>query len=171
MEVREITSTEGQDYFKLRVQSEIEYPEFVGFNAEKELESGADKIGEILSNYPSNGTIVFGGFRNNKLIGVTALSRRLSPKYLHKAFMWGMYVLPDFRGTNAAKLLMQTAIDWASNHPEVIAITLQVTLSNVRGQRFYKRFGFNIFGTESNAICASGEFHGVYYMELSTINN
>jgi GNAT superfamily N-acetyltransferase len=170
MEVREITSSDALNYYELRVQSENEYPEFVGFNAERELQAGPERIEELMSTYPSEGTVVFGAFNQKKLVGVAVISRRLSPKYRHKAFLWGMYVIREFRGSGAAKLLMQAAINWASANSEVIAITLQVTLSNSRGQQFYKRFGFNVFGTEQNSLFAAGQFHGVHYMELCTKN-
>lgn len=170
MDIREITSQDSGAYYKLRVRSEEEYPEFVGFNAERELDAGADGIGEILSLYASEGTYVLGIFDNNILVGTLVASRRLSKKYRHKAFLWGMYVYPDFRGGGAAKLLMDEIIDWANNHPEIIALSLQVTLSNTRGQAFYKKYGFSIFGTEQNSLFASGEFHGVHYMELGTSN-
>jgi len=169
MEIREITSRDAESYYKLRVLSEEEYPEFVGFNAERELSAGSSGIAELLSQYPSEGTLVFGAFNQGELVGVTALSRRLSPKYQHKAFLWGMYVLPEFRGLGAAQVLMEKAIEWAKEHTEVIAISLQVTLSNIRGQQFYKRFGFSVFGTEQNSLFAAGQFHGVHYMELETV--
>jgi hypothetical protein len=68
------------------VKSKNAYSEFVGFNAERELHAGSEKIEELLSNYPLEGTHVFAAFDQQKLIGVAAISRRLSLKYRHKAF-------------------------------------------------------------------------------------
>lgn len=166
MFVRQITATDSSNYFKLRVQSEQEFPQFVGFNAERELAAGSSGIAALLASYASEGTIVWGAFQDSQLVGVSVLSRRLSPKYKHKAFLWGMYVAAEFRGAGAAQALMQAAISWATEHPEVVAISLQVTLSNVRGQQFYKRLGFAVFGTEQRSLFAAGQFHGVHYMEL-----
>ncbi len=169
MDIRKITRTDADNYFSLRVLSEEEYPEFVGFNAERELSAGTEGITNILDQYPTEGTIIFGAFDGHQLTGVLALSRRLSPKYRHKAFLWGMYVLPEFRGSGTAQKLMQAAIDWGKQHSEVLAISLQVTLSNTRGQQFYKKLGFTIFGTEENALFAAGQYHGVHYMELGNL--
>lgn len=166
MEVRLITNSDTESYFKLRLVSEKEFPEFVGFNVERELVAGPDKISLLLDAYESEGTLVFGAFESDKLIGVIALSRRLSPKYHHKVFLWGMYVLEEFRGAGVAPALMRAAVSWATQHPKIIAISLQVTLSNIRGQQFYRRLDFNIFGTEKNALFAAGKYHDIHYMEL-----
>jgi GNAT superfamily N-acetyltransferase len=109
--IREISAIDSSHYYNLRVQSEQEFPEFVGHNAEHELVGGKPGIEKLLSNYSSEGTIVWGAFEDAQLAGVTALSRRLSPKCRHKAFLWGMYVMPEFRGQGAARSLMQTAVD------------------------------------------------------------
>lgn len=110
MLIQEILAADSNSYYKLRIQSEREFPEFVGFNAERELVAGESGIEKLLANYASEGTIVWGAFEGSRLAGVTALSRRLSPKYRHKAFLWGMYIIPEFRGRGVAKSLMQTAI-------------------------------------------------------------
>jgi RimJ/RimL family protein N-acetyltransferase len=166
MLIREITEIDSISYFKLRVQSEQEFPQFVGFNAERELLAGQSGIAALLAGYVLESTVVWGAFQDDQLIGVVVLSRRLSSKYKHKAFLWGMFVVSEFQGAGVAQALMQAAIAWASAHPEVVAITLQVTLSNIRGQQFYKRLGFTIFGTEQRSLFAAGQFHGVHYMEL-----
>ncbi len=166
MIIREIVVTDAVNYFKLRVQSEEELPQFVGLSVERELTAGQESIAMLLSGYLAEGTIIWGAFEEEQLLGVLALSRKLSAKYWHKAFLWGMYIVPQYRGADVAQALMRTAITWAKEQPEIIAITLQVTLSNIRGQQFYKRFGFTIFGTEQRSLFAAGQFHGVHYMEL-----
>lgn len=165
--IREIKPSDFEAYYQLRVLSEKEYPEFVGFNAERELNAGREGIEVIIEQYPSEGTYVLGAFdADNALVGLLVASRRLSDKYRHKAFLWGMYILPKFRGEGVANLLMDSIINWAKDHSEIQALTLQVTLSNHRGQAFYKKYNFQIFGTEHNALFAAGEYHGIHYMEL-----
>lgn len=90
-----------------------EYPEFAGFNAERELAAGRSGISDLLARYSSDGTVILGAFEDRKLVGVVALSRRVSPKYRHKVFLWGMYVLPEFRGGDVAHSLMKAAIEWS----------------------------------------------------------
>ena len=166
MIIREVAPADASTYFSLRVQSEQEYPQFVGFNTERELAAEHSGIVAMLSSYRSEGTIVWGAFEGIRIVGALALSQRPSRKYAHKALLWGMYVIPEFRGSGAAQALMNTAITWATEHPEIVAITLQVALSNIRALQFYKRVGFNVFGTEQRSLFAAGQFHAVHYMEL-----
>lgn len=165
--IRALSETDAAAYFRLRVQSEQEYPEFVGFSAERELAAGINGMCKLLAEYPSEGTQVIGAFaEQQELVGVVALSRRLSPKYQHKMFLWGMYVAPEFRGGAVAHGLMDAALRYAKSHQEILSLWLQVTVSNVRGQQFYKRYGFDVFGTEQRSLYAAGAYHGVHYMEL-----
>jgi RimJ/RimL family protein N-acetyltransferase len=168
--IREVAPADSSTYFSLRVQSEQEYPQFVGFNAERELAAEQSGIVALLSSYPSEGTIVWGAFEGIRVVGVLALSRRLSRKYAHKALLWGMYVIPEFRGGGAAHALMNASITWATEHSEIVAITLQVALSNIRALQFYKRLGFTVFGTEQRSLFAAGQFHAVHYMELEVMS-
>ncbi len=167
MFVREITAQDAGSYLALRVQSEREFPQYVGFNAERELAAGTGGIAGLIASYTQEGTVVTGVFDGARLIDVLVLSRRLSPKYRHKAFLWGMYVIPESRGTGAALALIEAAIAWATRQAEIIALSLQVTVSNVRGQRFYQQFGFQVFGTERRALFAAEQFHDVHLMELA----
>jgi len=166
MIIRNVVANDAANYFKLRVQSEEEFPQFVGLSVERELAAGREGVSSLLSGYSAEGTIVFGAFEGEQLFGALALSRKPSAKYRHKAFLWGMYIFPEYRGAGVAQALMQAAIAWAEEQPEIIAITLQVTLSNIRGQQFYKRFGFTIFGTERRSLFAAGRFYDALYMEL-----
>jgi len=167
MDIRQIAARDAEAYFALRRQAEQEYPQFVGLSAERELAAGSAGIADILTRYAVEGTLVLGGFENEALVGVVALTQRLnSPKYLHKAFLWGMYIVPERRDGSVARPLMETAISWAAGRAELLAITLQVTVSNVRARKFYDGFGFRCFGTERKSIFAAGEFHDAHYMEL-----
>ena len=167
MTIRQITAIDALQYYELRTRSEQEYPEFVGFNAERELDAGPEGIAALLEGYPAEGSLILGAFEGMELLAVVALSRRLSTKYRHKAFLWGMYVLPEQRGQGLAQQLMQETIDWARGHSQVIALSLQVTLTNQRAYEFYKRAGFYVTGTEQNALFAGDRYHDVHCMELS----
>jgi hypothetical protein len=68
--IREVAPTDSSTYFSLRVQSEQEYPQFVGFNVERELAAEQSGIVAMLSSYPSEGTIVWGALEGIRVVGM-----------------------------------------------------------------------------------------------------
>lgn len=165
--VIELKSENAQEYLELRKASEIELPQYVGPSAERELMSGNEGIAKIVASYESEGTILFGAFSEEKLVGAIAISRRLSPKFKHRAFIWGMYISNEYRQLKVGALLLAHAQSWAKKHQEVNVLWLQVTESNTPAVSFYEKHGFEIYGTEPQALFAQGEYHNVHYMQTS----
>ncbi len=66
-----------------------------------------------------------------------------SPLYRHRrwAEIVGLYVVPEYRGSNVAHLLMDHAYDWALQH-KLRIMQLYVTSTNERAQSFYRKQGF-----------------------------
>jgi ribosomal protein S18 acetylase RimI-like enzyme len=167
IKVVELKSENAQEYLELRKMSEIELPQYVGPSAERELMSGNEGIAKIVASYESEGTILFGAFSEEKLVGAIAISRRLSPKFKHRAFIWGMYISNEYRQLKVGALLLAHVQSWAKNHQEVNVLWLQVTESNTPAVSFYKKHGFEIYGTEPQALFTQGEYHNVHYMQTS----
>lgn len=164
--VTELKPENAKEYLELRKSSEIEFPQYVGPSAERELLSGVDGIESLLAAYASEGTCIFGAFSGGKLIGVLGTSRRLSPKFKHRAFLWGMYVSSEYRKLKVATLLLSHVKDWAKHHPEITVLWLQVTETNVPAIQFYKKHGFEIYGTEPLSLFTQGEYHTAHYMQI-----
>jgi len=165
--VVELKPENSHEYLDLRKASEIELPQYVGPSAERELMSGNDGIAKIMASYESEGTIIFGAFLEETLVGVLAISRRLSPKFKHRAFIWGMYISSEYRKLKVGELLLTHVQHWAKSHLEVNVLWLQVTESNFPAISFYKKHGFAIYGTEPHALYTQGEYHDVHYMQIS----
>ncbi|MDP9316971.1 MAG: GNAT family N-acetyltransferase [Chloroflexota bacterium] len=66
-----------------------------------------------------------------------------SPLYRYRrwAEIVGLYVEPEYRGSNVAQLLMEHAYAWAVQH-NLRVMQLYVTASNDQAQRFYAKQGF-----------------------------
>lgn len=167
IKIVELKLEHAQQYLELRKMSEVELPQYVGPSAERELMSGNDGITNIMASYKSEGTIIFGAFSAEKLLGVLAITRRLSPKFKHRAFIWGMYISNEYRKLKIGALLLTHVQRWAENHSEVNVLWLQVTASNISAISFYKKHGFEIYGTEPQSLFTQGEYHDVHYMQIS----
>ncbi|HEU0294799.1 MAG TPA: GNAT family N-acetyltransferase [Anaerolineales bacterium] len=107
-------------------------------------------------------TIFFADFEN-KLIGMTGIGRRDSPKTRHSAEIYSVYVRPEWRGLHIAEALIEACIQWAKAR-EVIIVKLGVTSSSTSAVRCYQRCGFTIYGTEPRGIFYDGQYHDGYLM-------
>jgi ribosomal protein S18 acetylase RimI-like enzyme len=81
----------------------------------------------------------------------------------HKAFLWGMYIQADLRGTGLASELLQTGLDVAAQQVEQVLLT--VTASNTAALNFYRRAGFEEYGKEPRALkLADGNYEAEILM-------
>lgn len=108
------------------------------------------------------GTIFFAEFEN-KLIGMTGIRRRESPKTKHGADIFSVYVRPQWRGLHIAEALIEACIEWAKAR-EVNIVKLGVLSSSTSAVRCYQRCGFAIYGTEPRGLFYNGQYYDGYLM-------
>src|SRR5438105_15205293 len=114
MKVRLLTSDDVSDYRELRLQALQESPTAFGSSYEHEatlpLEEFAARL--RLHGDPANG--IFGAFSDaNNLIGMLGFARENRAKRAHIGSLWGMYVLPGFRGQHVGAALLDQALSHA----------------------------------------------------------
>lgn len=95
---------------------------------------------------------VYGAFEGDELVGVAGLRFQHRPRTRHKAWLFGMYVLPDHRGRGLGRELLEAVLEGARSRDGVELIQLTVSESNIAGCRLYETCGFEPFGTEPMAI-------------------
>jgi ribosomal protein S18 acetylase RimI-like enzyme len=104
--------------------------------------------------------IIFFAEHDSQLIGMTGIRKGETPKTKHDAYIWGVYIRPEWRGLHLAEELIKTCIEWAKAR-EVEIVKLGVTTTNASAIHCYERCGFTVYGTEPRAIL----FEDVYYDE------
>jgi RimJ/RimL family protein N-acetyltransferase len=107
--------------------------------------------------------IIFFAQHGNKLIGMTGIRKGESPKTNHSAFIWGVYVRPEWRGLHIAEVLIETSIQWAKAR-EVNLVKLGVVTCNTRAVRCYERCGFAIYGLEPRGIFYEDQYYDEFLM-------
>lgn len=95
---------------------------------------------------------VYGAFESDELVGVAGLRFQQRPRTRHKAWLFGMYVLPEYRGRGLGRGLVEAVLDGARSRDGVELIQLTVSESNNAARRLYESCGFEAFGTEPMAI-------------------
>lgn len=111
------------------------------------------------------GTIFFAEHAN-KLIGMTGIRIGESPKTKHGAYVWGVYMRPEWRGLHVAEALIRTCVGWALQR-DVVIVKLGVMADNESAVRCYKRCGFTVYGTEPRALLFEGKFYDEFLMSLA----
>jgi ribosomal protein S18 acetylase RimI-like enzyme len=85
-------------------------------------------------------------------------------KARHKATLFGMYVLPRFRGSGLGRGLMQAALGEARARDGIKVVQLTVTQGNDAAQLLYERCGFAAFGVEPFALAVGARFVSKVHM-------
>jgi ribosomal protein S18 acetylase RimI-like enzyme len=93
---------------------------------------------------------VFGVFQGERLLGIGGLTRFVGEKLRHKGLIWGMYIAPDGRGTQASDLLMGALLGAAKGHVSVVQLTLMA--DNARARAYYERYGFAVYAIEPQSV-------------------
>jgi len=107
--------------------------------------------------------IIFFAEQDSKLMGMTGIRKGESPKTKHGAYIWGVYIHPEWRGLHIAEELINTCIEWAKAR-EVEIVKLGVTSTNASAIRCYERCGFTIYGTEPRGIFYDGRYYDEHLM-------
>ena len=107
--------------------------------------------------------IIFFAEHDAKLIGMTGIRKGETPKTKHGAYIWGVYIRPEWRGLRIAEELINTCIEWAKER-EVEIVKLGVTTTNSSAIHCYERCGFTTYGMEPRGIFYDGKYYDEYLM-------
>jgi RimJ/RimL family protein N-acetyltransferase len=80
-------------------------------------------------------------FSDDAPIGIAALYRL--PDRPDVGEVLQVWVAPDYRGTGAARDLMDTVFDWAADNTFRVIIA-RIRNGNTRALRFYRKYGFAV---------------------------
>lgn len=158
--VRRLLHGDAADYRDLRLDGLRRHPEAFGA-------SWDDEAGQPLDWFAARllGNCVFGAWLpGGVLAGVAGLSVPAAAKLRHKGALWGMYVVPEARGTGMAAALLRHVIGQAGGMVEEVLLTC--TASNVAAENLYGRFGFERYGGEPRAVKVGDCYHDVVLMRL-----
>jgi len=117
-----------------------------------------------VSDHPDATQLVFGAFVETQLVGVAGLQFAQRERTRHKASLFGMAVLPQFRGQGIARALVEAVLAKARSTPGTRIVQLTVTEPNVSAIRLYESCGFLPFGTEPYAVKVGEAFLSLNHM-------
>lgn len=100
------------------------------------------------------------------LVAVAGIRRMTSPKFAHRARLWGVFVEPDHRGRGLGRAVVSAAVDLARTWPGVDYIDLGVSENAPEARRLYESLGFREWGREPQTTQHEGRRYDEIHMTL-----
>lgn len=156
IKIRELTPADAASFWKLRLRGLKE--ELHAFSRSYE-EDKDTQLSTVETRLVSNDDkFVIGAYDKEELICVTGFYRYDGQKVCHKGVVWGVYMLPEYRGKGIAKRVLQTVIEKAKTLPNLELLHLGVNPANKPVVRLYESVGFTKWGCELKALKVNGEY-------------
>jgi RimJ/RimL family protein N-acetyltransferase len=154
--IRELGPDDAAEFKALRLKGLKEEPDAFGSSFE---ESEAVPIATFAERIASNQNgFVLGAF-DKAMVGMTGFYRyKDGKKSEHKGVLWGVYLLPEYRGKGIAKRLLLGVIEKARKLPGIELIHLGVNPANVPVVKLYESVGFVKWGEEKHALKVDGHY-------------
>jgi RimJ/RimL family protein N-acetyltransferase len=157
MTIRLLEPADAQIFQAVRLRGLLEEPTaFVSDHSEEVDRPIGDVAARLI---PLEGAAVFGAFVEGVLAGITGVQTEKSERLQHKAWVWGVYVQPEFRGKGLARALIIAAMEHAFEWPGVLQLNLGVNATNTAARRLYESLGFVEFSFEKQFMIVNGEPH------------
>lgn len=163
--IREASPADATKFRELRLGALQDSPTAFSADYQKNLNHPLKHWQDMLTMQADESTIFF-ACHENHLIGTTGIARGNSPKTRHNAWVWGVYVKPEWRGSHIAEELIRSCFTWARSR-KIVTAKLGVAAINKSAVRCYERCGFQIYGTEPRALFYEGEYYDFHMMSCS----
>jgi RimJ/RimL family protein N-acetyltransferase len=151
-------------FWPVRLLALRESPEAFGASYEESKRLPPEEAIKRLS--PEDGGFVLGAFIDGVLVGVTGCMRQQGLKGRHKAVIWGVYVVPDFRGRGVARAMMSKALSHCLLIDGLEEVTLTVVTTNESALKLYQSLGFVTYGVEPRALKVEDRYYDEALMVL-----
>lgn len=147
--IRRLVASDAENYLALRLEALQNSPESFGSTYEEEKDQPVEKY---IKRFESQDSFTFGAFKNSELIGTVTLVKEQRVKLRHRTSIVAMYVSPTRRGSGVGMALVKEAIKMAKELEGVEQVHLAVVTTNKSAKKLYDSLGFEIFGTEKQAL-------------------
>ena len=161
--IRTLCADDADAYAALRRRALLDAPLAFGASPSDDLAASSDAVREQLRHGPES--VILGAFRD-QLVGAVGVLRDRHLKAAHKVRVWGMYVVPQHRRRGIAAELLAAAIAHARSLPGVESVHLIVSSAAPGARRLYERAGFQVWGTEPDALRHEGQSVVEHHMVL-----
>jgi ribosomal protein S18 acetylase RimI-like enzyme len=166
--IREASPADAAAFRELRLYALQDSPTAFSADYQRNFHHPMGYWEDMLTMHPDESAL-FLAEHEKDLLGMTGIGRGNSPKTRHSATIWGVYVMPEWRGLHIAVELIGNCFNWAKAR-KIVAAKLGVSATNTSAIRCYERCGFKITGTEPRALYYNSQYHDFYLMYCALDN-
>jgi ribosomal protein S18 acetylase RimI-like enzyme len=165
MEIRPLDKHDAAAYWNLRLESLQKEPFAFGKAVEEHQAMKVDVFADRFRS-TSDDNFTLGAFEGDTLIGMATFIREKGIKDRHKGRIYGVYVTASQRGKGLASALMAALLKKAQANSGLEQILLAVATGQTAAIQLYRKFGFEVFGTEPRALKLGSEYIDEIHMVL-----
>jgi ribosomal protein S18 acetylase RimI-like enzyme len=164
--IRRLNVDDLEALWSLRLQALADNPEAFGSTYEEVMARGKDWMRHRLQEGDDN---FFLGAFDERLVGMIGFYRAGGAKERHKGDLISLYVVPERRGQDVGKALVQELIAQAGQLSGLEQLHLTVVASAVVAYHLYRSFGFQVYGTAPAALKTCERYWDEHLMVLHLV--
>ena len=153
------------DFKKIRLSALLQAPEMFGSTYTTEITHPDIYFENCLLN-----SIAFAAYDDKEIIGIAILIRESAIRIAHKSHLTSVFIEPKFQQKGIAHILLNTVIKHARAQ-QIEQILLTVVEDNMIAINFYKKLGFQMYGTEISALKDQDKYTNEILMKLFITKN
>jgi GNAT superfamily N-acetyltransferase len=163
--IRPLGPGDAAQFREVRVRSLREHPDAFGRSPD-EVDDVAVTAEHFRRDAGGEWDVMLGAFAGDSLVGIAGCHRERAIKQRHVAYVWGVYVAPERRGTGVGRRLVEAAIERARTWSGLEALWLDVTTTNRGARALYASCGFVTAATKPRVLKVGDRYYDEELMIL-----
>jgi RimJ/RimL family protein N-acetyltransferase len=165
--IRALGAPDAEAYRQLRLTALATSPEAFGSSYEEESQLPFERFRARVA--PAGPNVIFGAFAGDHLVGMAGFGVIDQIKKRHWGVLWGVFLLPDWRGRGVGAGLVARVVEHATGHVQFLQACVVTT--NHKARQIYLGLGFVPYGIERQALLIDGRFYDEELLALDLRKN
>jgi len=156
--IRPLTTNDATTYQQLRLKAlQKDGQAFLNTIESEQTFSPNRYITEILYAHQTHPYGYYGAFDDETLIGYVQIAPSGLDKQKHVAFIYNLYISPEYRSQGIATQLTTYVIELLKKH-QLELLLVNCVASNTSACRFYEKVGFEKYATRPQSVKWNDEY-------------